>query len=312
MMARSLLVGIVPVFVVCLYICSDRIAGVRNVNEMLMMSLGSIPICERRYCQHDLSRKVLFAIKSTAIQGSINRRNLIRGTFVKQIRDYPQAGYTFYLSRPDAKDAQAMYNELESNGDMTFLNNIPETRQTGIKLKTLEFFKNVTNPIQELKYDWICHIDDDSYVQVYRLMQNYLLNPKFPPNRTIIARMRKEPFYDGDSFTYPGGQMYCISWDIASSYGQNFQTILSEYRLDDYWNWPADDLLLGLFLHREGPVGHNRFVDLPNSLAYDIGSSWNFDAYDHAANPVLGINPHKMKSDAHFSEVAATYELTYV
>lgn len=97
--------------------------------------------------------------------------------------------------------------------------------------------------------------------------------------------------------------MYCLSWDLASAFAQ----WSPNYTLADLSQWPADDLLLGLFLS----TTTFRFVELSNVLAYDIGRSTDVTAYAHRPNPEQGINPHKMKTDAQYAAVAAAHELTY-
>ena len=124
-----------------------------------------IPVCERKYCPHDIKRKILFGIKSPATNGSLARRDLIRQSFVRQIKQYPQANYTFVLSRPDPGEAEAIQQEADAHGDLTVLGHLSESHQVGCTMKTLEFFKLVVLRPSAV-YDWICHVDDDSYVQV--------------------------------------------------------------------------------------------------------------------------------------------------
>jgi len=45
----------------------------------------------------------------------------MRRSFVRQIQEYPQATYTFVLSRPDKEDADPIQREVDSNRDITFL-----------------------------------------------------------------------------------------------------------------------------------------------------------------------------------------------
>ena len=122
--------------------------------------------CDRRYCPRNIDRKVLFGIKSSAKIESIARRNIIRQSFVQQIKEFPQATYTFVLSRPDHPDAAAIQSEAETKRDITFLNHLSENKRVGSTVKTVEWFKRVTQQPPVTKYDWVCNVDDDSYVQV--------------------------------------------------------------------------------------------------------------------------------------------------
>ena len=275
----------------------------------LHMAVDSIPICERQYCEHSTNTNVLFAIKSPAFNSSVTRRNIIRNTFVRQIVEYPQTEYTFYLSRPDDENTIAIYTESHAHRDITIMTEIPETMpgttRTGITLKLFEFLKHISQP-----YNWICHVDDDSYVQVYRLMERYLLNAEFHPFRTVIARVRTEPDYLNEkNFKYPGGQMFCMSWDITRAVAAQFHNVVPELGTDPN-AWPSDDLVLGLFIHRA--FKNVRWVDLPNPIAYDIGNSWNVNEYSHMPNPKMGINPHKMKDNSQYEAVALIHEQTYI
>ncbi len=104
--------------------------------------LTKIPKCERKYCPHDIDRKILFGIKSTAKNKSIERRDDMRRSFVRQIQEYPQATYTFVLSRPDKEDADPIQREVDSNRDITFLE-LNENHWIGITTKTLWCRKSV-------------------------------------------------------------------------------------------------------------------------------------------------------------------------
>ena len=126
---------------------------------------SDIPVCERKYCPHEIKHRILFCIKSPATNKSSARRDLIRESFVRQIKQYPQANYTFVLSRPDPGEAEAIQQEADAHGDLTILGHLSESHKVGTTMKTLEFFKlAVLRP--SVVYDWICHVDDDSYVQV--------------------------------------------------------------------------------------------------------------------------------------------------
>ena len=269
------------------------------------MPVDSIPICERKYCEHSTKTNVLFAIKSPAFETSTSRRNIIRNTFVRQIKEYPQADYTFYLSSPDEENAPFIANELNTHRDLTILTTIPETSPNttryGITIKTFEFFKQIQRP-----YNWVCHIDDDSYVQIYRLMERYLLNPQYYPFRTIVARVRTEPSFMGETnLPYPGGQMYCISWDIARTIATQFHTAIPELGTDPN-SWPCDDIIMGLFIRRT--LNKAQYVDLPNPISYDIGNSWDIHDYAHILNPNQGINPHRLKENEQFKAAALVHE----
>jgi hypothetical protein len=302
----------VPVLFVWMYISvfyapfSDDTAMEAPKDEL---QLDSIPICERKYCPSHVGRTALFAIKSPAQATAIAHRNLIRSTFVAQIGQFPQANHTFYLSRPDAESFPRIQEEITHFRDITILNHVREAKQEAIKAKTQAFFRHATRSGAQ-RYSWICHVDDDSYVQVYRLMHRYLLHPHYLPFRTLIGRRRDEPDWRGEAFAYPGGQMFCLTWDLATAYGQWFDAVMPEYNGTDYEAWPADDLLAGLFLYRSGLA--YRFVSLDNRLAFDIGDSTDPDAYAHAPNPRDGINAHKMKAEGRYAEVAAAFEQTYI
>jgi len=276
------------------YLLSFYFFGVAVIDhfDLQAWSPAQIPLCERKYCKPQTAASVLFAIKSTA--ASETRRMLIRKTFVRQILEFvPQAAYTFYI----ANDTSAV---TVVQDDMTLLADLPENKKVATTIKTHAFFQTLT-----VRHDWVCHVDDDSYVQIYRLMHNYLTNAYYYPFRTLIARKRDEPDYLGKAFSYPGGQMYCLSWDLVTAFAHS----PLNYTLSGLDEWPADDLLLGLFLSTL--IMPFRFVELSNVLAYDVGRSADVYAYAHTPNPEQGINPHKMKTDAQYAAVAAAHELTF-
>jgi hypothetical protein len=291
------------------YLCSVYVHRMHASYTALTMPAADIPTCERRYCAHATDTRVLFAVKSPALRTGASRRNLIRNTFARQIREYPQADYTFYLSSPDAENAPFIAKERRTHGDLTVITTIPETSPNTtryhITMKTFEFFKQLKR-----QYSWVCHVDDDSYVQIYRLMERYLLSPRFHPFRTVIARVRTEPlFLDETDFPYPGGQMYCISGDIARTIATQFHAAIPELGADPN-AWPSDDLVMGLFIRRA--LGTARWVDLPNPIAYDIGASWDINDYMHVPNPRQGINPHRLKENELFMTVARAHEKLFI
>ena len=256
------------------------------------------------------SSSVLFAIKSPATQEAMARRNLIRRTFVRQVmRDYPRShmNYTFYLSSPYTHaNILHVWHEMAQYEDITLLRGLNETHETATTRKTLEFLKLLVVEGERRKhYDWICHVDDDSYVQVYRLMNNYLWNPKILPFRTIIGRKREQT--RGGGFVYPGGQMYCMSWDLVRLFATRFDEVMLPSIIAQ---WPAvDDVWVGLFFHTIG--WKLRFIELPNEIAYDLGNSVDMQEYSHVANPTQGVNPHKLKTEKQYLATVKAYEQTY-
>jgi hypothetical protein len=302
-------VALIPSAIWSIHLCSIYIQHAHSSYTTLNMPADAIPICERKYCEHNTKTNVLFAIKSPAFKTAASRRDTIRNTYARQIKEYPQADYTFYLSTPDEINAPFIAKELDTHGDLTILSTIPETSPNttryAITMKTFEFFKQLSRP-----YNWVCHIDDDSYVQIYRLMERYLLNPRYHPFRTIVARVRTEPSFLGETkFPYPGGQMYCISGDIARTVATQFHTAIPELGTDPN-TWPSDDLIMGLYIRRA--FGKAQWVDLPNPIAYDIGDSWDINEYAHIPNPNQGINPHRLKDDELFKAVALAHEQLFI
>ena len=78
-------------------------------------------------------------------------------------------------------------------------------------------------------------------------MEQYLLNPAVAPVMTMIGR-RLTADRDGLAFQYPGGQMYCLSWDVATAYATRVHSVLPELPPGDAnaWAWPDEDLLVGV------------------------------------------------------------------
>ena len=78
-------------------------------------------------------------------------------------------------------------------------------------------------------------------------MEQYLLNPAVAPVMTMIGR-RLTAYRDGLSFQYPGGQMYCLSWDVATAFASRAHAVLPELPPGDANAnaWPDDDLLVGV------------------------------------------------------------------
>ena len=274
-------------------------------------SFADIPVCERKACRYHIQRKILFGIKSPAKRGSSEWRDMIRQSYVRQIKEYPQANYTFYVSRASSDFAEGLRNETEAYRDILVLGHLPESRRIGCTMKTVEFFKAATRPGAP-RYDWICHVDDDSYLQVYRMMERLLLNSKVAPNRTVIARKLVGTDTDNSTFDYPGGQLYCLSWDLAAAYAARIHDVMPHLRVENASNWPDEDLLAGLFLFRAGLAKSTTFITLPNPVAYDVGRNKNLNAWYHVPNPRHGIVPHKLKTPQRFRDIVELYEATHL
>jgi hypothetical protein len=94
---------------------------------------AGIPLCERKFCEPQTQRSVLFAIKSPANRAAASRRNLIRQTFTHQVLQYPNASYAFVLSSPDlANFREGLEEEQERHSDLVVLEHLDETRQVSI------------------------------------------------------------------------------------------------------------------------------------------------------------------------------------
>ena len=87
-------------------------------------------------------------------------------------------------------------------------------------------------------------------------MEQYLLNPAVAPVMTMIGR-RLTAYRDGLSFQYPGGQMYCLSWDVATAFASRAHAVLPELPPGDANAnaWPDDDLLVGVRVCARALVG---------------------------------------------------------
>lgn len=124
--------------------------------------LSKVPKCERTYCPRDIDRKILFGIMSRSNNDSVARRDVIRRSFIRQIKEYPQATYTFVLCRPQNNDADPIQREADSNHDIMFLGHLSDNKPAS---KAVEWLKRVIQDSHS-EYKWVVIVDEGSFVQV--------------------------------------------------------------------------------------------------------------------------------------------------
>ncbi|KAE9973080.1 hypothetical protein EG328_004417 [Venturia inaequalis] len=245
---------------------------------------------------------------------SVQRRAIIRSTWQTLYKNDTTFTTRFVLSNPGELWAPVIAVENATHGDIIILPDLKEDSHTANTVKSIEFLKYLT--AGNTAYDFITKLDDDSYLDAHTFWKNYLqpriafdagnAHSESPAlNRTIIARTLRR-----STWTYPGGQFYTMTWDLA--------VLLSQLHAKHPINDEHEDVLVGRLLHEAGVEWQH--VDLPNEIAFDFeekdlrgdGTAFAKDGADlkgwkHAVGRG-SVNPHKMKGDEEYLRVAACFD----
>lgn len=250
---------------------------------------------------------------------SIQRRAIIRSTWQTLYKNDTIFTTRFVLSNPGELWAPIIAAENATHGDIIILSDLKEDEHTANTIKSIEFLKYLTTS-SDTTYDFVTKLDDDSYLDAHTFWKNYL-EPRIAfdahkthaessaLNRTIIARTLRR-----STWTYPGGQFYTMTWDIA--------TLLSQLHTKHPINDEHEDVLVGRLLHEAGIKWQHS--NLPNEIAFDFeekdlrgdGTAFAREGADlkgwkHAVGRG-SVNPHKMKGDEEYLRVAGCFDETGV
>ncbi|KAJ3040935.1 hypothetical protein HDV00_010146 [Rhizophlyctis rosea] len=252
--------------------------------------------------------QVLFAIKSP-VHG-FSRRDIIRRTWVADTQQYHAIDHLFYVSHPELEYADALTKENDQFGDIIVLDHLKENKEIGTSVKTTEMWRHLANEYAAgngKSYQWMCHVDDDSYVNIAAIMYKYLSRDSaqfwgiHPIKRTVISRIMSS------EYPYPGGQMYCLTWDLFLMTAEYLPRVVVGYATDGSFWW-HDDAMAGEAFFRTGVSEQITWVPLPNREAFDISESNDLDAWAHWVSKE-SLNPHKMKTDEEYAAVAAMFDV---
>jgi hypothetical protein len=233
------------------------------------------------------------------------RRHLIRETWQRLYKTHDIFTTRFILSNPGDTWRPMIERENATYGDLIVLDHLPETAEVANSNKSIEYIKYLVD--NNMKYDFVSKLDDDSFLDAYTFYTQYLKPIKSESPRTIFGRKTRETIYD---FRYPGGQFYTISWDLVE--------ILA--RLHKEKPPPRnkyEDVLIGKLLSEAKEDW--TFTELSNREAFDFEfenkekkvDPWakaraDLNAYEHAIGKGA-INPHRLKDDTVFLQVASCY-----
>ncbi|KIW21344.1 hypothetical protein PV08_01924 [Exophiala spinifera] len=219
------------------------------------------------------------------------RRNIIRSTWHKMY-DNDRFTLRFVISNPGELWAPFIQHEMETYQDIIVLSHLEENATVANTIKTIEFFTYLTKGKSTWK--WVSKIDDDSFLDTESFYRDFL-QPRMDENRTMIAR---PTFNWNRGYLYPQGQFYTFSWDLL----RILTDCYSRNRITD----EHEDALSARLLYEEGyTAGENyTLVELGNDRFFDYDPEVRVSGqYSHAIMPD-SINPHKLKSDEIYLDVA--------
>ena len=170
---------------------------------------------------------------------SLQRRSIIRGTWQTLYRYHSSITTRFVIAKPDEHWAPFVAQENATYGDLIVLPHLEESAGIANAIKSVEFFKYLTQ--QNQRWQFICKLDDDSFINVPAFYSDFLaplINNAGGSNnlRTIIARELEK-----DGFKYPGGQFYTMTWDLVE--------LLAKLHRQKPISNEHEDVLVGRLLH---------------------------------------------------------------
>lgn len=193
----------------------------------------------------------------------------------------------------------AVEAENATYGDLISLPWLEENEVIANTIKPIEFFTYLARSGQH--HPFVSKIDDDSFLNVPAFWDKYLLG-RFNSSRAepcIIARSLyagKDRW--GSDFEYPGGQFYTLSWDLM-------EVVVKNYRMTTNRTL-SEDVFLGKILTESN--ANFTFVHLPNREAFDYAPWWKDpNGWGHGIAEGA-INPHRMKTDEDYLEVAKFFD----
>ncbi|MCJ1278709.1 hypothetical protein MMC21_006526 [Puttea exsequens] len=152
---------------------------------------------------------------------NLQRRTLIRYTWMDW---YARAGHfegIFFLARPDPAWADVIQKENATYGDILVLDGIEEDSQwTATHTKPLELLKVVAQGgWKGRKYDFVSKVDEDSWIEAKGFYEDFLRprledeqgTPLDPPNMTMIGCLINCDGVD----KAPAGGFETFSWDMV-------------------------------------------------------------------------------------------------
>ncbi|KAF2419040.1 hypothetical protein EJ08DRAFT_576417, partial [Tothia fuscella] len=237
---------------------------------------------------------------------------IIRATWQSLYKNDSLYTPRFVISNPGKRWKTVIEHENSTYGDIIILPHLEETAKVANSIKTVEFFKYLSK--QGKRWDFVSKIDEDSFLDPNAYYREYLaplLDRKTPASqmRTMIGR---EMHWPNAEWSWMGGQFYTLTWDLVE--------LLARLHDKDPIDDNGEDELNGRLLFNAKE--HWEWVNTPNKVAFDIyaneGSDINgehtawapagadLDAFSHGVGPGA-INPHKMKEDQEYLDVAACY-----
>lgn len=191
---------------------------------------------------------------------------------------------------------------------MIVLKHLNETNETANTIKTVEFLKHLiaSSKAKEVEPSWkfVSKIDDDSFLSAEQFYQEFLLprlNIKQRQPATVTGTLIARPLVRSDrNFTLPGGQFYTLSWDLVQ--------IVAEAHHKNPISNVTEDRLSGELLYEAG--ARFDFVELNDCRAFDVTEDLtrlSQEMEDLGPVNCAAINPHKMKTDEMYLQVAQLF-----
>lgn len=130
----------------------------------------------------------------------------------------------FIFGAIDPKYNNFIQKENETYGDIISLPRLEESALAATTIKPFEFFRYLLTSGFP-RHEFVSKIDDDSFLNVPGFWHEFIeprLGDNPGPCLIALAMYAQSHFKSDDTFLYPGGQFYTLSWNLMETLVQEW------------------------------------------------------------------------------------------
>ncbi|KAG8534348.1 uncharacterized protein KY384_001192 [Bacidia gigantensis] len=238
------------------------------------------------------------------------RREIIRSTWQRTFASIPFTPL-FVIGEPTAEWLPLLAQENATYGDLIMIGGHGDGAEFANTIKPFEVLLHLRDQAREggTNYTFVTKTDDDTYLNVARLWDSYIL-PNAEAERTIISR----PICFDRPHEYPSGPMYTLTWDLVEILADQYEATTETERFEFTGTEPTTKKGQTGYRRRAGEdflVGHF-LVEANEEFGYlglDFEESCDVIEAEGQFNGVTerSVAVHRMKADEEFLWVSAMF-----
>lgn len=241
-------------------------------------------------------------------------RMMIRSTWMRLYGSLPFDG-RFVVANPGPRWTEMVAMENRTFGDMIVLDRIPEDDITANTIKTLEFYKWLTESGR--RYEFVTKLDTDLWLNARGFWDRFLVPRLSSANgtgplestveRTVIGELHFDRTWD---LVFPQGSMYTVTWDMVE--------LLSSLQ-EKHGVETGEDMAVAVLMLKGRQTAN--FVNFRGTEKFNYndgdsrgdGTAWARKkthqlATDHAIYSSDAIAVHRLKTTDSWFKVAACFD----